>query len=368
MTDHDVESRTKKVEKLSDREDSTHPTAACDLDEAVQSHSTATFNNDNDGDNNRGKEQAVKSLSTKEASAGAKEPGNLGDAIAALDLTSYDDAEGDDVRKDEVITASVNIGAEEMPTKPTGTEDLGDASDQSAATEACSIGGAQNIGKNKKLSPRNSSDILVPLRPEGVFTAEESNGTRTHSKTSPNLRVRFDDEATLRGYERGSIPSPTFQASSSRASNQPVLRLSLNTTSDSGLVQTAELKDKLRLVECEEELDLLERSLPTKSRDPNSVKFTKVVIESARDAVRQAQRGLREDCEREELMDFALYVTIRAHGFHEETLRLVNGTDKTWNFREFERRMLHEDECREKLRSQHAGALPDDYFDDSPDA
>jgi hypothetical protein len=69
--------------------------------------------------------------------------------------------------------------------------------------------------------------------------------------------------------------------------------------------------------------------LPVKTNDPQSVEFSELAIDCAREAIRDARLSEFKD---KEAVSFALASIAHAHCFHEENLRRVNRTAEKEGF------------------------------------
>jgi hypothetical protein len=228
----------------------------------------------------------------------------------------------------------------------------------------------QSNGRHQLQDPRNlntTSDTIVPLRPEGISAPDAA-----ASEAPPNRPtcVNFKDDVGVREYALGSIPAPQShqglsrqnvvpaQALASTHSLRPILRLrpTLSAPHPSTIPRTITFLDA-----CEDELKVLERSLPTESSDPQSILYTREAIATARHAIVEArflegrdENTVYEACER----------TKQARDFHEETMRRVNAPS---HFEVFKRAVAARRRNEIFAWERNAGAKPEDYFDDIAD-
>jgi hypothetical protein len=202
---------------------------------------------------------------------------------------------------------------------------------------------------------QSHDDTWVLLRPEGVSRPLAKN--KEARSDERNIQMRFQAVVKIRAYVKDSAPN--LQSENS-ANWSPSLTASVPAThsfptplaSDLQEERSAFLQVQKKFIECEELLDILERSLPAETNDPNSVAFTKFAINITRAAIKGAHRLQYED---QLKVEYALGSMDHALCFHEETLRRVNRAAGASDFESFERDALSMEEAIYKRRSGAGG-------------
>lgn len=219
-----------------------------------------------------------------------------------------------------------------------------------------------------------ASVIIVQLRPEGIdvpFTLDEETADET-GNDSPS--VSFKEEVILREYVKGSVPTalsvkkptvliallvnPHQQERAPALTVRPILRLRTtdNSSNDTNHLQFVH-ECIASLDDCEDELKILERSLPSQSSDPQSIGYTRKTIAVTRHAIVEARfcEGRDEDhvcatCDQ----------TKQARDFHEETLRRVNGPT---HFEIFKHAVAVRRQSDLNAWQHNAGTASEEFFD-----
>ncbi|EAT81735.1 hypothetical protein HBI56_156360 [Parastagonospora nodorum] len=202
---------------------------------------------------------------------------------------------------------------------------------------------------------QSHDDTWVLLRPEGVLRPLAKN--KEARSDERNIQTRFRAVVRIRTYVKDNAPNLQSEKSAewlpSFTASVPATHSFLTPlASDIREEQSAFLQVQKKLIECEELLDILERSLPAETNDPNSVAFTKLAINITRAAIKDAHRLRYKD---QQKVEYALGSMDHALCFHEETLRRVNRAAGASDFESFERDVISMEEAIHKRRSGGGG-------------
>ncbi|KAF2826883.1 hypothetical protein CC86DRAFT_406125 [Ophiobolus disseminans] len=206
--------------------------------------------------------------------------------------------------------------------------------------EVCcnSRGGSDVSLKQSKIELRSDDDtevtpdIIVQLRPEGVSVSSAPDEEISDQFCSTTPRVSFKDEQDV-------TSAPTD--SSDDASYQQFVNDCIALIDDS-----------------EDELKVLEHSLPSRSSDPQSIEYTQEAITVARQAIVEARSSKGYD---EDLVYTVCERIKQARDLHEEALRRVNGPT---HFELLKHAVAMRTQSDAIARHCNASAAPEDCFDD----
>jgi len=253
------------------------------------------------------------------------------------------------------------------------------------ATDRAQIKGGPNTALNESETLLSADrhvdttrDVVVPLRPEGASAPSDPSEDTQDGPSDRAVRVTFQNEVVAREYVKGSVPNAHFPKKLSKSTAvpvelpkpgtvstpaiRPILKLRPTNDTSENADPPGEYEQVLAYLDaCEDELKILEHSLPSQSSDPESIGYTREAIAAARHTIVEARfcEGRNEDvvydaCER----------TKQARDFHEETLRRVNGPT---HFENFKRAVAARRRSDLFAWQRNAGTAAEDFFDDVPD-